>query len=129
MAAFTPPDPADEPGLIAHWQRLMRDPAIVFRAILADGQVAGSLVAFTIFEQRQVGYWLGRAYWGRGIATGALRLFLEELPERPLYGRTAFDNAGSQRVLQKCGFRLVARETGYANARQAEIEEFVFRLD
>lgn len=129
MAAFTPPDPADQAALTAHWSRLMRDPAIVYRTILADGQVAGSLIYFEMFDQKQVGYWLGREFWGRGIATQALTLFLDLLPERPVYGRTAFDNLGSQRVLQKCGFRLVARETGYANARRAEIGEYVFQLD
>ena len=129
MAAFTPPDPADQAALFAHWSRLMRDPAIVYRTILADGQVAGSLIYFEMFDQKQVGYWLGREFWGRGIATQALTLFLDLLPERPVYGRTAFDNLGSQRVLQKCGFRLVARETGYANARRAEIGEYVFQLD
>lgn len=129
MAAFTPPVPTDEAALVAHWSRLMRDPAIVYRTILADEQVAGSLVFFEMFDQKQVGYWLGRDFWGQGVATQALTLFLDELPERPLYGRTAFDNFGSQRVLQKCGFRLVARTSGYANARNAEIEELVFRLD
>lgn len=129
MAAFTPPNPTDEAALIAHWSRLMRDPTIVFRTILADDQVAGSLVFFEMFDQKQVGYWLGREFWGKGVATQALTLFLEELPERPLYGRTAFDNFGSQRVLQKCGFRLVAHDSGYANARKAEIQEYVFRLD
>ena len=129
MAAFTPPDPADRPALIAHWQRLMVAPDIVYRTIVADGQVAGSLVYFTMFDQPQVGYWLGRTFWGKGIATQALQLFLKLIPERPLYGRTAFDNLGSQRVLQKCGFKLVARDRGYANARKVEIEEYVFRLD
>lgn len=129
MAAFTPADPTDEAGLIAHWERLIRDPAIAFRTVVADGAVAGSLVAFTMFEERNVGYWLGREFWGRGIATQALRLFLDLLPERPLFGRTAFDNYGSQRVLEHCGFRLIGHDTGYANARQTEIEEYIFRLD
>ena len=107
----------------------MAAPDIVYRTIVADGQVAGSLVYFTMFDQPQVGYWLGRTFWGKGIATQALQLFLKLIPERPLYGRTAFDNLGSQRVLQKCGFKLVARDRGYANARRDEIEEYVFRLD
>ncbi len=129
MAAFTPPEPANREALIAHWTRLMHNPAIVYRTILADGQIAGSLVYFEMFEQRQVGYWLGREYWAKGIATRALMLFLDLLPERPLYARTAFDNLGSQRVLQKCGFRLIGTDSGYANARRAEIEEYVFKLD
>jgi RimJ/RimL family protein N-acetyltransferase len=52
-----------------------------------------------------VGYWLGRSYWGRGIATRALALFLPLVPARPLYAHVASHNTGSMRVLVKCGFR------------------------
>ncbi|CAM5241416.1 hypothetical protein SHIRM173S_09754 [Streptomyces hirsutus] len=47
------------------------------------------------------------------------------MTERPLHARVAADNAGSLRVLEKCGFRVVARETGYAPARGAETDELV----
>jgi RimJ/RimL family protein N-acetyltransferase len=47
---------------------------------------------------------------------------------RPLYGRTAFDNVGSQKVLEKCGFVRTGQDKGFANARQAEIEEYIYRL-
>ena len=40
----------------------------------------------------------------------------------------AKDNAGSIRVLDECGFRLVGTERGFANARGAEIEELLFVL-
>jgi RimJ/RimL family protein N-acetyltransferase len=129
MAAFTPPDPANAAALIGHWQRLMHDPHIVFLTIVANGAVAGTVLCFDMFDQRQVGYWLGRDFWGKGIATSALKLLLALLPERPLYGRTAFDNIGSQRVLEKCGFRRWGTDRGYANARGAQIEEFIFRLE
>ncbi|HYO87881.1 MAG TPA: GNAT family N-acetyltransferase [Candidatus Limnocylindrales bacterium] len=128
MAAFTPPDPTDETALIAHWQKLIRDPAVVLNTILADDRIAGSLVFFEMFDQQQVGYFLGREFWGRGVATRALTLFLSLIPVRPLYARTAFDNLGSQRVLAKCGFVEIGRDTSYANARGAEIEEIIFRL-
>ena len=49
--------------------------------------------------------------------------------KRPLYARAAADNAGSLRVLQKCGFRVTARAQGFANARGEEIDEFVLTLD
>jgi ribosomal-protein-alanine N-acetyltransferase len=48
---------------------------------------------------------------------------------RPIYGYVAFDNSGSQRVLEKCGFRKVGSDRGFARARQAEIEEFIYRLE
>jgi len=78
---------------------------------------------------REVTYWIDRAYWGRGIATAALRALLAAAPERPLYARAAADNAGSLRVLEKCGFRVSGHDRGYANARGAEIDEVVLTLD
>jgi RimJ/RimL family protein N-acetyltransferase len=74
-----------------------------------------------------VTYWIDRAFWGRGLATAALREFVREEP-RPLHARVAKDNVGSRRVLEKCGFVLIAEERGFANARGAEIDELVLRL-
>jgi len=79
--------------------------------------------------EREVTYWIGRSYWGRGIATSALRAFLTIDRSRPLHARVAHDNVASHRVLEKCGFRLVATERGFAEARSGEIEEFVLRLE
>jgi RimJ/RimL family protein N-acetyltransferase len=79
--------------------------------------------------EREVTYWIGRSYWGKGIATGALRAFLTVDPARPLHPRVASDNVASHRVLEKCGFRVVATERSFAEARSGEIEEFVLRLE
>jgi RimJ/RimL family protein N-acetyltransferase len=76
-----------------------------------------------------VTYWLGREHWGKGIATRALREFLTIERTRPLFGSAAKDNAASVRVLEKCGFRLAGESRGYANARCAEIDEVLLRLD
>ncbi|MEU0117832.1 GNAT family N-acetyltransferase [Streptomyces bobili] len=128
MAAFTAKDPADRDAFDAHWQRIRASTAVV-RAILADGDVVGSAAVYGEPGEREVTYWVDRAYWGRGIATAALGTLLAEVPERPLYARAADDNAGSRRVLEKCGFRLSARATGYAHARGAEIDEIVLVLE
>jgi RimJ/RimL family protein N-acetyltransferase len=56
--------------------------------------------------QREVGYWVGRDFWGRGLATKALKIFLEIEETRPLYGVVAVHNIASQRVLEKCGFKI-----------------------
>jgi GNAT acetyltransferase-like protein len=76
-----------------------------------------------------VTYWIGRSYWGKGIATDALTAFLAVDQSRPLHARVASDNVASRRVLEKCGFRVIATERNVANARSAEIEELVLRLD
>ncbi|MYS89290.1 MULTISPECIES: GNAT family N-acetyltransferase [Streptomyces] len=128
MAAFVPEDPADRDAFDAHWARI-RSSADVVRTVLADGDVVGSAAVYGVPGEREVTYWVDRAYWGKGIATAALRALLAEVPERPLYARAAADNAGSLRVLEKCGFRAVATVSGYASARGAEIEETVLILE
>src|SRR5437870_6632376 len=70
-----------------------------------------------------------RSYWGKGIATDALKAFLAIDRSRPLHARLASDNVASRRVLEKCGFRVIATERNVAEARSAEVEERVLRLD
>ena len=102
MAAATPLSRGDHDAL---WRDVLADPEILARAIVVDGEVAGSLTSWSQWEQRQVGYWLGRDHWGRGVATTALALFLCELTVRPVHAYVAGSNVASQRVLEKCGFR------------------------
>jgi RimJ/RimL family protein N-acetyltransferase len=128
MAAFTPPDPADRDAFEAHWKRIRASADVVARTVLADGDVVGNAAVYGEPGEREVTYWVDRAYWGQGIATAALRVLLAEVPERPLYARAAADNEGSLRVLQKCGFEVTASARGYANARGAEIDEMVLTL-
>lgn len=130
MAAFTSRDPSDWDLFLAHWRSVLADPANTNRTIEADGQVAGHLALYPESEtEYDLGYWLGREFWGRGIATAALGLFLAEIARRPLYARVAKDNVGSRRVLEKNGFRVVGEEREYANARNAFVDEYVLRLD
>ncbi|MER6805604.1 MULTISPECIES: GNAT family N-acetyltransferase [Streptomyces] len=128
MAAFTPADPADRDAFDAHWAHIRSSPAIVVRTVLGDGDVVGHAAVYGEPGEREVTYWVDRAYWGRGIATTALRALLAEVTERPLYARVAADNAGSLRVLERCGFEVSARATAYAPARGAEIDELVLTL-
>jgi RimJ/RimL family protein N-acetyltransferase len=129
MAAFTARNPADRDAFDAHWSRIRSSPDVVLRTVIVDGDVVGSASVYGDPGEREVTYWIDRSYWGRGIATRALRALLAEVPERPLYARAAADNAGSRRVLEKCGFRVTAHDRGYANARGAEIDELVLTLD
>jgi [ribosomal protein S5]-alanine N-acetyltransferase len=59
------------------------------------------------------GYWLGRAYWGRGVATDAARMLsdyvLGDGTLRRLEARVFAPNVASARVLEKCGFKLEGR--------------------
>jgi RimJ/RimL family protein N-acetyltransferase len=129
MAAFMPPDYMDREAFERRWSRIRADETAITRVVVADGEVAGTIGSWGDSGEREVTYWIGRSYWGRGIATDALNAFLTVERTRPLHARIAFDNVASQRVLEKCGFRVVATDRGFAEARSGEIEEFVLRLD
>jgi RimJ/RimL family protein N-acetyltransferase len=129
MAAFTSPDHMDRAAFESRLARLRADESILNRVVVVDGEIAGTIGSWGPADGREVTYWIGRAHWGKGIATNALGAFLALERTRPLHARVAFDNVASRRVLEKCGFRAVGTERGFAEARSAEIEEIVLRLD
>ncbi|GAB2676088.1 GNAT family N-acetyltransferase [Flavihumibacter cheonanensis] len=128
LAAFISGDPADKTAYINKYQKLLSDPTINNQTILVGNVIAGSIAKFMMQGEAEITYWIDRKCWKQGIATQALQQFLQQEPSRPLHGRTAFDNIGSQRVLEKCGFVKIGTDKGYANARQAEIEEYIYQL-
>jgi RimJ/RimL family protein N-acetyltransferase len=129
MAAFTADDPDDRTAFDAHMARIRSSPGITLRAVISDGQLAGSISAFVLDGQTEVTYWIDRAAWGHGIASRALGLLLDLVTVRPLHARAASDNAASLRVLQKAGFEVVGTEVSFATARRGEIEETLLRRD
>ena len=129
MAAFTRPDHMDRDAFERRWSRLRADDTVLNRVIVVDDEVAGTIGSWGDSGEREVTYWIGRSYWGKGIATDALQAFLALERSRPLRARVASDNVASRRVLEKCGFRVIATQRGVAEARSAEIEELVLRLD
>jgi RimJ/RimL family protein N-acetyltransferase len=129
MAAFTAKDPTDQEAFMAHWTRILGDATTTNRTILSAGQVAGSVACYEETAGHcEVTYWLGKPYWGKGIATAALRAFLAQITARPMYARVAKDNRASLRVLEKCGFTIIGEDKGFANARSQEIEEWLLQL-
>jgi RimJ/RimL family protein N-acetyltransferase len=129
MAAFVSWDPNDREAFDAHMARVRSAPGTRNRAITRDGHLVGSIASFVIEGDTEITYWIDRSVWGQGLASTALTLFLQEQQIRPLHARAATDNAASIRVLQKAGFRTTGTEISYANARGAEIEETILRLD
>lgn len=129
MAAFTSKDPHDKAAYIEKWTRLVANPNIRMQTIRLNQTIVGSVVHFDMMGETNVSYWIDQPHWGKGIATEALQKFVADAPKRPLVARVAFDNLGSQKVLEKSGFKVVGEEHGFANARQQEIKEFVYRLD
>ena len=126
MAAF----PArDKDQFAAHWAKIRADDTVVVHTIVADGMVAGNIGSWQDNGQRLLGYWVGREYWGRGVATQALARFVEEVSTRPLYAHVAVHNVGSIRVLDKCGFRRDRVQEAKAPAPDDGIDEFIFVLN
>ncbi|MBI1279986.1 MAG: GNAT family N-acetyltransferase [Anaerolineaceae bacterium] len=128
MAAFTSRDPSNRTDFDAHWVKIMNDDTIINRTILYNGQVAGNIAKFIMFNQPEIGYWIGKEFWGKGIATRALQQFLKIVTLRPLYAAAAKDNAASLRVLQKCGFVITGYGRAFAEARGEEIDEAYLEL-
>ncbi|HEU4426093.1 MAG TPA: GNAT family N-acetyltransferase [Pilimelia sp.] len=126
MAAF----PArDRDPFLAHWAKIRASDTGVVFTIVADGAVAGNICCWQQDGQHLVGYWIGREHWGRGVATRALARLVEVVSTRPLYAHVAVHNAGSIRVLEKCGFRRDHAQEAAAPASDDGVGEFIFVLD
>ena len=125
MAAFPS---RDRDAFMSHWiNKVMVNPNGVVKTILFDGQVAGNIVSWDQSGEREVGYWIGKEYWGKDIATKALAQFLGYVKTRPLWAHVAKHNIGSQHVLQKCGFMISDEDKFIENG--VEIEEFIMKLE
>lgn len=94
----------DRDAFDTHWARILADETLTKKTIVFEGQVAGNAVSWPQDGRQLVGYWLGREFWGKGLATRALAELVDELGTRPLYAYVAKTNIGSIRVLEKCGF-------------------------
>jgi RimJ/RimL family protein N-acetyltransferase len=126
MAAF----PArDRESFMKHWARILNDENVYKKTILFNGRLAGNIVSFEQFGVRAVGYWLGKEYWSKGIATQALSAFLGHVKERPLYAYVAKHNIASRRVLEKCGFTLYSEDSLFSGASGDVVEEFILKLE
>ena len=126
MAAF----PArDRDAFMEHWNKVLVDDTVLIKTILFHGEVAGNIVCFEQLGAREVGYWLGKEYWGNGIATQALTDFLQYIETRPLFAHVAKHNIASQRVLEKCGFTISGEDKYFSQILGQEIEEYILTLD
>lgn len=129
MAAFTVENPNDWAYFEARWHNFMADNTNNTQVIIVNDQVVGHVARFQFFGEPTIGYWLGKPFWGQGIATEAVQQFLTQVEERPLYARVAQDNIASIRVLEKCGFKRCGEDKGYSNARGTEVGEYIYKLD
>ncbi len=127
LAAF---QSRDREAFMAHWTtNILGHPTNACRTILCNDRVVGNIGAWTDADTRErlLGYWLGREFWGRGIASAAVAQFLQIESTRPLMARVARHNLGSLRVLEKSGFTR-AGEDAFTRPDGTRVEEFIHVL-
>lgn len=91
----------------------LKKPTTYNLAILFDGIYVGNIGTHKIDYENsslEIGYWIGKKYWGNGIASKALKLFIKELEEKfkpkRIVGYAFTFNPASKRVMEKCGFKI-----------------------
>ena len=126
MALFPP---RDYEAFDAHWRKLLADPTLTKKTIVCDGKVAGNIGAWTDADgHRLVGYWIGSEFWGRGLATQALRELIQHETTRPLVAHVATSNVASIRVLEKCGFVVTREVTEFDERLGVDVELKIMEL-
>lgn len=125
MAAFPS---RDRESFMAHWAKIMANTNVMNRTILYNEQVAGNIASFEMDGEQEIGYWVGREFWGLGIASESLKQFLGQELRRPLFAHVAKHNIASRRVLEKCGFEIIREDKWNPIPNEDEVEEFVLIL-
>jgi RimJ/RimL family protein N-acetyltransferase len=100
--------PRDRLAFDVHWAKVLADDVVTKRIVLADGSAVGFIVVFESDGKLELGYWIDRSFWGRGIASTAVRLVLAIDLRRPLHAGIALHNTASLRVVARHGFVRVA---------------------
>ena len=125
MAAFPS---RDHDSFMSHWSKILADDSVMIKTILFQGDIAGNVVCFEQLGEREVGYWLGKEYWGKGIASQALSQFLNFVQTRPLFAHVAKHNIASKRVLEKCGFSAVVEDKFFSKIFGEDVQEYILIL-
>jgi RimJ/RimL family protein N-acetyltransferase len=97
----------DRGEFMRHWEGILRNKATTARTIIYKEKVAGHILCWKEKYEQRIGYWVGKEFWRRGIASVAVADILQEVKIRPLYAQVANHNLASQRVLKKNGFELL----------------------
>ena len=75
MAAFTSKNPADRSLFDAHWEKIRANNSNIIRTIEVDGRIGGHIASFDLAGERNITYWIGREFWGKGVAPKRYMLF------------------------------------------------------
>lgn len=128
IAAFNVEDPNDKDAYMNKWSKIITNPSVNMQTIIVDNDILGSVIHFDIMDETNVSYWIDKKHWGKGIASASLKAFLDTTDKKVLYARVAYDNIGSQKVLENNSFNRIGEEVGYAYGRQKEITEYVYQI-
>src|SRR5258708_37485995 len=96
MAAFPP---RERDAFMAHWAKTLANDSALTWTVVSNGAVAGNIGCWEDDGRRLVGYWIGREFWGRGLATQALAELIDVVDTRPLHAYVAKSNVASIPVL------------------------------
>lgn len=103
-------------------------------AIAYNDEVVGSIGIFRQgnihFKTAELGYYVGEKFWGKGIATEAIKLACKYVFDNTdivrIYAEPFAENIGSCRVLEKNGFALegVLRKNAYKNGKFRDMKMY-----
>ena len=113
---------------VDRWEQMLSDERVLARTILWKGAVAGYVAYLIQRDKPSISCWLGRDYWGKGLATQGVRGFLDLIEQRPVYARVAFDNLAAMQVLRHTGFAIVGHDSFFSEAHGYEIDEIILAL-
>ena len=97
----------DRGEFMRHWEGILKNKNVIARTIVYKEKIAWHVLCWKEgkYEQR-IGYWIGKEFWRRGIASAAVNEFLSLVKIRPLHAEVANHNIASKKVLEKNGFSL-----------------------
>jgi RimJ/RimL family protein N-acetyltransferase len=113
-----------------HWVDGLAEQEQVF-GIERNGELIG-ISGFTLDDNgdAELGYWIGKPYWGQGYATEAARAVMThgfaKSGVRRFVCKHLTGNDASARVLRKLGFRYTGTATGWCEARQSELPALTY---
>lgn len=113
----------DEESFYLHWkEKILGNQQNIKKTILVNDRVVGNMLCWKQSDEWYIGYWIGKEFWGNGIASLALKEFIFHCKIRPLFAHVLKHNKASIRVLEKNGFKLIGPSNHEGN-------ELVFKYE
>lgn len=110
------------------------EPGEYVRCVTLDGMLIGAVGYIPERDgAAEIGYWIGKPWWGQGFATEAARALVRHCFTTAGYRRLTcahfVDNPASGRVIRKLGFHAVGTCSAWCDARHAEVATESYELN